>query len=99
MGAFHLTPDAKSSLMQIARYTERTWGLEQRKRYMRSIDDCFHALANAPMQGKSRPEIHHALRSHPVAKHLVFYLIRPDDIVIVNVLHERMDPDRNLHFK
>jgi len=99
MGVFHLTPDAKGSLMQIARYTQQTWGVQQRNSYMRSIDDCFLALAKAPMQGKSRPEIHHTLRSHPGGKHRVFYMIKQDYIVIVNVLHERMEPDRNLHLQ
>jgi len=96
MGGFQLTPDAKASMMQIARYTQRTWGVKQRNSYMRLIDDCFHALVASPRQGKLRPEIHHAMRSHPVGKHVVFYMIQTNDIVIVNVLHERMDPDRNL---
>ncbi len=96
MGSFQLTPDAKASMMQIARYTQRTWGLKQRNSYMRLIDDCFHALAASPKQGKSRPEIHLAMRSHKVGKHIVFYMVKKDYITIVNLLHERMDPDRNL---
>ena len=96
MGGFQLTPDAKASMMQIARYTQQTWGVKQRNSYMQLIDACFHALAASPRQGKSRPEIHHAIRSHPVGKHVVFYMIQMNGIVIVNVLHERMDPDRNL---
>ena len=99
MGAFQLTPDARASMMQIADYTQKTWGIRQRNSYLKSIDDCFHTLAEAPMRGKFRPEVHHALRSYPVGKHIVFYIIKPDFIVIVNVLHERMDPEKCFHLK
>jgi len=96
MGVFQLTPDAKASMLQIARYTQRTWGVEQRNSYLKWLDDCFHALADAPMQGKARTEIHHALRSYPVGKHIVFYMSKEDCLVIVDVLHARMDPLRHL---
>lgn len=92
MSAFRLTADAKASLMQIARYTQKTWGKKQRVTYLRMIDNCFCSLAENPMQGRFRPDLHHALRSHPAGKHIVFYIAKQDHIVIVNVLHERMDP-------
>lgn len=97
MAGFRLTPDARSSLMQIGLYTEQRWGRQQRMAYMQAIDDCFRMLADAPLHGKARPEIHHRLRSYPVGRHIVFYLNRDEElIVIVNVLHERMDPSRHL---
>jgi len=96
MGVFRLTHDAKASMMGIARYTQQNWGVKQRNTYMRLIDDCFHALAISPMQGKSRLEIHHALRSYPVEKHVVFYMMKKDYIVIVTVLPKHMDPYKNL---
>jgi len=93
---FRLTPDAKVSLKQIALYTRETWGEKQRRTYLKNIDACFHKLAASPMQGKARPEIHHALRSHPAGRHIVYYLIQDDYIVIVNVLHDRMDPVKHI---
>jgi len=96
MSSFRLTPDAKASLMQIARYTQHRWGKKQRHTYLKMIDTCFHTLCQTPLLGKIRPEIHHALRSHPAGKHIVFYLIRDDHIVIVHVLHQSMEPDKHL---
>jgi len=96
MSGFKLTPDAKASLMQIARYTEQQWGKKQRNGYLKVIDDCFHTLSETPNLGRIRPEIHHALRSHPAGKHIVFYIIHQDYISIVQVLHERMEPARHL---
>ncbi len=76
MAVFRLTADAKASLMQIARYTQKTWGRRQRVTYLRMIDDCFSSLAVNPMRGRSRPDLHHALRSHPTGKHIVFYIVQ-----------------------
>ncbi len=96
MVAFRLTADAKASLMQIANHTQKTWGKKQRVTYLRMLDDCFCSLAIKPVQGKTRPDLHHALRSHPAGKHIVFYIAKQDHIVIVNVLHERMDPMQHI---
>jgi len=89
---FQLTPDAITSLKQIALYTRQTWGEKQCRSYLKSIDTCFHKLAASPMLGKSRSEIYHALRSHPVGRHIIYYLIQDAHIVIVNILHDKMDP-------
>jgi len=97
VSAFKLTPDAKSSLMQIARYTEQHWGKRQRNIYLGIIDDCFHALSENPHMGTMRPEIHHALRSQQVGKHVVFYTTQQDFIVIVHILHQRMEPASHLN--
>lgn len=96
MTTFHLTPDAKANLMIIAFHTEKEWGNNQRHAYLKLINDKFHALAIAPKQGKSRPEIYHSLRSIAVGKHIIFYIIKQDKVVIVNVLHEKMDPTKHI---
>jgi toxin ParE1/3/4 len=91
MSAFKLTPDAKASLSSIAIYTEKTWGKQKRNAYIKQLDDSFHTLARNPKLGKERPEIHPKLLSYGVAKHVVFYIKKPQFIVIVNILHKRMD--------
>ena len=97
MAEFRLTRQARASLMQIGLYTQQRWGRQQRVDYLKMIDGCFQRLADDPMQGKARPDIHGQLRSFPVGKHVVFYLIKEKGlVVIVNVLHERMDPFRHL---
>jgi len=91
MNAFKLTPDAKASLSNIATYTQKTWGKKQRNAYIKQLDDSFHTLARNPRMGKERPEIHPKLLSYDVEKHAVFYIKKPQFIVIVNILHQRMD--------
>ncbi|MDJ0621051.1 MAG: type II toxin-antitoxin system RelE/ParE family toxin [Calothrix sp. MO_192.B10] len=45
MSAFRLTKLAKQDLLSIGRYTQKTWGSEQRNRYLTMLDDCFRLLA------------------------------------------------------
>jgi toxin ParE1/3/4 len=93
MAEFRLTRQAHASLMQIGLYTQQRWGRQQRVNYLKMIDGCFQQLADNPLQGKARPEVHDQLRSYSVGKHVVFYQIKAEGlVVIVNVLHERMDP-------
>jgi len=83
--------------MQIAQYTERTWGKKQRNTYLKMLDDAFYTLAKTPSLGKIRPEVYHAIRSLHVGKHVVFYIQKKKHVVIVHVLHERMEPSLHIH--
>ena len=92
MARFHLTPTAHASLASIGRYTEETWGRRQRDAYLGALDARFRELADAPLQGSARDDLGADLRSFPEGKHVIYYLPRTQDIVIVDVLHVRMDP-------
>lgn len=76
----------------IGRYTQQQWGKQQRKRYLQALDKQFHALAKTPGKGHKRDDIAAGLRSFPQGEHIIFYLRRSKDIVIVDILHRRMDP-------
>jgi toxin ParE1/3/4 len=45
MVVFRLTELAKQDLRSIGRYTQVTWGKEQRNLYLAKIDAVFHLLA------------------------------------------------------
>jgi toxin ParE1/3/4 len=48
MPTFRLTERAKQDLLCIGRYTQTTWGREQRNRYLAKLDAAFHLLAKEP---------------------------------------------------
>ena len=96
MSGFVLTSKALNDLKEIGRYTEHTWGLEQRNRYLSIIDQCFHDLAAAPLKGRDCHAIRSGYRKHQTGRHFVFYrVLASDQIEIVRVLHERMDVERH----
>lgn len=93
---FRLTPEAKDSLKSIGKITHKQYGKKQRDIYLKLLDDGFNHLTEFPNRGIARPEIHSTLRSYPVKEHIVYYLTKQDHIVIVDVLHKRMESSRHI---
>ena len=97
MGTFVLTRAAKSDLKSIAAYTQRMWGKEQRRIYLRQFDNSFHMLAETPDVGIKYDFIKLGYKKFPNASHLIFYRCLSDDqIEIVRILHKRMDAQARL---
>ncbi len=91
MAAFRLAAKAKTDLKSIGSYAERTWGREQRNKYLARLDSTFHTLAYAPYKGRACDDIREGYRKYRVGKHIVFYRQTGDSIEVIRVLHERMD--------
>ena len=88
---FQLTELAKQDLRLIGRYTQITWGREQRNTYLAKIDAAFQLLAMEPQLGKSCDDLLAGYRKYPVGKHLIFYRQSADRLEIIRILHQRMD--------
>jgi toxin ParE1/3/4 len=80
---------ARADLKSIARYSEREWGKARKKQYLAAIRARFGALRHRPEM--ARRDIGTGYRSLPIGRHLIFYRIGTDAVVIVRVLHQRMD--------
>ena len=96
MASFRLTAKAKADLRSIGRYTQKTWGREQRNRYLALLDGSFRALAKDPRKGRSCDDIRPGYRKLPIGRHLIFYRQAEDAIEIIRILHERMDIETHL---
>lgn len=88
---YKLTLACEISINKIATYTSKNWGKKQRKTYIKKLFDKFEKLSNNPKLGKNRNEIHQNLYSFPVESHVIFYLIKKDYIVILDILHKNME--------
>ena len=88
---FQLTELAKQDLRSIGRYTQTTWGREQRNIYLAKIDAAFQLLTMEPQLGKSCDDLRAGYRKYPVGKHLIFYRQSANSLEIIRILHERMD--------
>ena len=97
MPRFRVTAAARADLKRIARFTERTWGREQRNHYLAKIDQAFHLLADNAESGKACDFIRSGYRVHPVGSHLIFF--KPgvgETVQIIRVLHKRMEVSSRL---
>ena len=96
MNSFFVSKAAKADLKTIAAYTQKAWGADQRRAYIKELDVIFHFLAENPLSGVSCSYIADKLRKHHHEHHTIFYDSVGESISIVRVLHKSMDVDLQL---
>ncbi|CAG23065.1 type II toxin-antitoxin system RelE/ParE family toxin [Photobacterium profundum] len=97
MNHFIVTNKAKSDLIDIARYTQKNWGINRRNSYLKQFDDSFHSLAREPMIGICCEYIKAGYRKFPQGSHIIYYRQNESQsIEIIRVLHKSMDVNRNI---
>jgi toxin ParE1/3/4 len=96
MSAFSVSRAARADLKNIAAYTQKVWGAEQRRTYLKGLDLAFHFLADNPLAGSPGDYIADGLRKHRFESHTIFYESVDGAVLIVRVLHKSMDVEHNL---
>lgn len=97
MAHFRIKSAANADLKGIAKFTEKTWGREQRNKYLTEFDQAFHQLAENNELGKACEHIRAGYRTFPVGSHIIFYKIGDRHSVdVIRVLHKRMDVSSRL---
>jgi toxin ParE1/3/4 len=72
-------------------YTGRMWGSQQRLNYKSKINSAIRSFATFPQRGTELNEVFAGLRCLPVDAHINFYRATDDSVVVIRVLHEKMD--------
>ncbi|MCC2604086.1 type II toxin-antitoxin system RelE/ParE family toxin [Planctobacterium marinum] len=90
-----IKPLARNDLLGIWDYTFQEWGAAQADVYLQDLENAFSKLASSPLLGRSVDEIRPSLRLHPYNHHIIIYQVNDASIVIVRVLHKRMDITRH----
>ena len=88
---YRLTPRALKDLDDIADFTIETWGIGQLETYLRQLSDRFEWLAENPLPGRVRDDIHPGYRSFPEGSHVVFYVIQGEHVDVIGIPHKSMD--------
>ena len=96
MADVRLSPRAETDLAEIADYTIETFGVEQARRYRNELEVRFRSLAENPQLGRSVERLGPGLRRFEQRSHVVFYKKHEGGVLIVRVLHARMDAARHL---
>lgn len=92
MPPFKLSKRAKDDLVGIARYTEKTWGREQRRVDLKKPDSMFYTLADNYELGIPCDDVRAGYIKKQLGSHLIFYRLgTTSKIEIIRVLHKRMD--------
>ena len=93
MSQYELAPNAVDDLLEIIRFSKKTWGIARAERYREELELAVQQMALAPTMGRQRGEIAEGVRSFPVAQHVAFYVQQKDKVIILRILHPRMDVD------
>ena len=96
MKRLHLRPQARRDLHSIRQYTRATWGIVQTKSYLRAIERAFIRIAENPEIGQSYSSETQTYRRMRAGLHVIFFRVISDAVLIVRVLHEKMNFDDHL---
>ncbi len=90
------TAEAEDDLTDIWVYTLQTWDIIQADKYIDELADTFEFLASNPLICPERGEFMPPVRIHHHGRHFIVYIVESDHILIVRVLHDRVDLERHL---
>jgi len=92
MLGYKLTHKAVEDLTGIWYYTVEKWSEKQADKYYRLLIDNFDELSRNPGLGKSYSDIIENILGFRVGRHIIFYrIIQTNKILILRILHEKMD--------
>ena len=96
MSEYRLSRKAERDIGDIARYTIEQFGIDQARTYRDSMIACFQSLADTPGMGRKVDHISKGYRRLDHRSHAIFYKSDGQDILIIRVLHQRMNAPRHL---
>lgn len=96
MKGYVLSPAAESDVNDIWDYTAAKWGLRQAASYIRDVRDACTALAQGQQPHRSAA-VRDGYHKTMVGLHMIYFREADDGlIVVVRILHQRMDVGRHL---
>lgn len=96
MNRFVLSPAAKRDLDDIWNSSHANWGIDQAETYLLELGRRIALLAAQPSLGRACSDIRMGYFKYLSGSHVIFYRQGENRIVVVRILHERMDLQRHL---
>lgn len=91
---YEISEAADEDLKDIYKYTYRAYGEAQADNYYDTLITRVESLAASPRIARERAEFSPPVRIHPHGRHLIVYRVLEGSILIVRVLHQSMDIER-----
>ncbi|HHZ97667.1 MAG TPA: type II toxin-antitoxin system RelE/ParE family toxin [Flavobacteriales bacterium] len=88
---YRLRSLAQADLESIWLYTRDQWGLTQADFYLKALIQRFDWLTENPALGKSRDDVKQGYFCFPQGRHLIFYILKNNQVEIIGIPHQRMD--------
>lgn len=96
MRKIELTSDAERDLVDIYLYGIGNFGRAQAERYAEMLSRTIAIAAENPSFGADYGFVREGLRRYECAPHAIYYHPTEKSILVLRILHGRMDPGRHL---
>lgn len=96
MGVYKLSRKAEIDLAKMYEYGIETFGLKQAKAYLSGMHTLFQVLTDNATLGRDASEFMLSLKRFSYKSHTIFYVVTDIAILIVRVLNQSMDYEKNL---
>ena len=96
MRRLEFTPRALRDIEEIWEYSFDRFGLDRAEAYLRGIERAAATIAEDPRRGIACDEIRSGYRKLSVGSHVLFFRASATRVLIVRILHGRMDFERRL---
>ena len=96
MADYQLTEAAAGDLEGIARHSTQQWGFPRAEAYVLALHRALEMLAAYPEAGRDVGALRAGYLRFEHERHSIFYRKTDTGILVVRVLHQRMQPKRHL---
>ena len=96
MRRLEFTPRARRDIEEIWEYSFEQFGLDKAEAYLRDIQRAAMTVTEDPRRGLGCDEIRSGYRKFSVGSHILFFKASETRVVIIRILHRRMDFNRHL---
>ena len=96
MRRLELTEIARADLKSIRRYSHKAWGPDRTVQYMAALLSVMKGLVAGTASTRKRDDLRPGLQMTTSGRHCVFFEADQSRILVVRVLHDRMDYQRHL---
>lgn len=96
MPSYDLTEAAAADIEGIARHSTQQWGFPRAEAYVLALHRAFELLAAFPDTGRDVGELRPGYLRFEHERHSIFYRKTDTGILVVRVLHQRMQATRHL---
>ena len=93
---YKLSEAAAKDIEQLLDQSILDFGPLQTETYHYDLTNCLELLAENAEMGTSAEDLRAGYRRFPHESHVIFYTRRDEHILIVRILHKRMDVNQNL---
>ncbi|MEL6722478.1 MAG: type II toxin-antitoxin system RelE/ParE family toxin [Pseudomonadota bacterium] len=91
-----ISDQARRDIEDIYTYSYQKFGQQKARQYIRQIEQRIYQIRDNPKLSKNLNFIKQDLRCIIIFSHVIYYLAKPEELIILRVLHQNQDAIRHL---